>query len=72
MFATVNYLLAAYLQTREGGNHKISKVKKIRPGKAKFYFDITEDQAEKAQMDYHNSSCSEFEAIRKQTINLAY
>ena len=43
MYNTVNYLFAAYLQTPDGGNHSIYKVKKIRPGKAEFVFDITEE-----------------------------
>lgn len=72
MFHTVNYLFAAYLQTKEGGQHKISKVEKVRPGKAKFYFDISPDEATKAQLQFQYSVCSEFEAIRKATIDLAY
>lgn len=72
MYYTVNYLLASYLQTQEGGAHKIVKVEKMRPGKAKFYFDVPPEEAEKIQLRFHNSSCSEFEQIRKQTIDLAY
>ena len=72
MFSTVNYLFATYLQTREGGNHKIAKIDKIRPGKARFFFDIPDKEAEQKQFEFHNSVCSEFESIRKQTINLAY
>jgi len=72
MFATVNYLFAAYLQTQEAGGHKIAKVEKLRPGKAKFFFNLTEEEAEKAQMRFHSSVCSEFEALRKKTIDLAY
>lgn len=72
MFSTVNYLFATYLQTKEGGGLKIAKIEKIRPGKARFYFDITEKEAEQKQFDFHNSVCSEFESIRKQTIDLAY
>jgi hypothetical protein len=72
MYDTVNYLFAAYLQTREGGGHKIAKVEKIRPGKAKFYFDIQPAEAEALQLRFHNSICAEFEQMRKQTINLAY
>lgn len=72
MWFTVNYLLATYLQTREGGNHKIEKVEKVKPGKAKFFFNITSEEAEKAQLKFHSSVCSEFEAIRKSTIDLAY
>jgi len=72
MFYTVNYLFATYLQTKEAGSHKISKVEKLRPGKAKFYFEITPDQAEQLQFNFHQSICSEFESLRKQTINLAY
>jgi len=72
MYQTVNYLLAAYLQTREGGGHKILKVEKVRPGKARFFFEITLEQAEKIQLQFHHSICSEFETKRKHTINLAY
>jgi hypothetical protein len=72
MFATVNYLFAAYLQTKEGGGYKIAKIEKIRPGKAKFYFEISDAEAEERQLAFHKSSCSEFEAMRKATINLAY
>ena len=72
MYFTVNYLLATYLQTREGGGHKIQKVEKIRPGKAKFFFEITDDYAKEMQIKFHNSVCSEFEALRKSSIDLAY
>jgi len=72
VYSTVNYLFAAYLQTKEGGAHKIAKIEKIRPGKARFYFDISEKEAEERQFGFHNSVCSEFESIRKQTIDLAY
>ncbi len=72
MWSTVNYLLATYLQTKEGGGHKIVKVEKIRPGKARFCFDIKPEDAEAAQMRFHSSSCSEFESLRKATIDLAY
>ena len=72
MYFTVNYLFAAYLQTEEGGYLKIKRVEKVRPGKAKFYFDITPETAEEIQLRFHNSICSEFEQIRKQTIDLAY
>lgn len=71
-FYTVNYLFAAYLQTKEAGSHKIVKVEKVRPGKAKFHFDISHEQAEQLQLQFHQSVCSEFEALRKLTINLAY
>ena len=71
-YFTVNYLFATYLQTREGGSHKISKVEKMRPGKAKFYFEISPDQAEQLQFQFHQSVCAEFESLRKATINLAY
>ena len=71
-FFTVNYLFATYLQTKEGGGRKIVKIEKIRPGKARFYFDITASEAEQIQVKFHNSSCSEFEALRKSTIDLAY
>lgn len=72
MFYTVNYLFATYLQTKEGGSHKISKVEKVRPGKARFFFELTQDQAEQLQFQFHQSVCSEFESLRKATINLAY
>lgn len=72
MWHTVNYLFATYLQTKEGGNHKIEKVEKMRPGKAKFYFNITQEEAEKFQLQFHGSSCAEFEATRKSTIDLCY
>ena len=72
MWSTVNYLFAAYLQTSEGGGHKITKVEKMRPGKAKFFFSLSVDEAEALQMRFHNSVCAEFEEFRKKTINLAY
>lgn len=72
MYSTVNYLFAAYLQTKEGGSHRITKIDKIKPGKARFHFDITDKDAEGLQFKFHNSTCSEFESIRKQTIDLAY
>jgi hypothetical protein len=72
MFETVNYLLAAYLQTREGGSHQVAKVEKIRPGKAKFFFDITPAQAEELQFKFHQSVCLEFEHKRRATMDLAY
>jgi len=69
---TVNYLFAAYLQTSEGGFHKIVKVEKVKPGKARFHFKISPEEAEKLQLQFHASVCSEFESLRKSTINLAY
>jgi hypothetical protein len=72
MFFTVNYLLATYLQTKEGGGHKIARVEKLKPGKAKFFFNITSEEAEKMQLKFHDSCCAEFEATRKSTIDLAY
>lgn len=72
MYSTVNYLFATYLQTKEGGGHKITKVEKLRPGKAKFYFEIKPEDAENLQMRFHQSVCSEFESLRKATIDLAY
>ena len=71
-FWTVNYLFATYLQTKEGGAAKIVKIEKIRPGKARFFFDMSHADAEQAQIKFHNSSCSEFESLRKSTIDLAY
>jgi hypothetical protein len=72
MFKTVNYLFATYLQTAEAGGNKIKEVKKLRPGKAEFYFDIEDKDAKELQLKFHESSCSEFERLRKQTIDLAY
>jgi len=72
MYFTVNYLFATYLQTREGGAHKVQKVEKLRPGKAKFFFAITPDEAEEIQLRFHKSPAAEFEALRKATIDLAY
>lgn len=72
MYATVNYLFAAYLQTTEAGGHKIVKVERIRKGKAKFFFDLTEERAEELKLKFHLSVCSEFERFRKLTIDLAY
>jgi len=72
MFTTVNYLFAAYLQTKEAGAHKIAKIEKLRPGKARFYFEISKEESDRLQMQYHQSSCAEFEALRKNTIDLAY
>jgi hypothetical protein len=71
-YCTVNYLFATYLQTKEGGAFKIQRVEKVRPGKAKFFFDISEEEAERLKFKFHNSSCSEFEEFRKRTIDLAY
>jgi len=71
-FHTVNYLFATYLQTKEGGSHRIAKVEKMRPGKAKFHFELTPSQAEDLQLKFHNSICAEFEQLRKTTIDLAY
>jgi len=71
-FYTVNYLFATYLQTSEAGRHKVQRVEKIRPGKAKFYFDITEELAKELQLKFHNSVCAEFEALRKSSIDMAY
>jgi len=72
VYYTVNYLFATYLQTIECGSNRLVKVEKLRPGKAKFYFDITPEEADKMQYQFHNSSCAEFERLRKQTIDLAY
>jgi hypothetical protein len=69
---TVNYLLATFLQTREGGGYKIERVEKLKPGRARFYFNITSEEAEKRQLQFHSSSCAEFEAIRKNTIDLCF
>jgi hypothetical protein len=69
---TVNYLFAAWLQTREAGSNRIQKVDVIRPGKAKFFFDLTEDKAAELKLMWVNSPCSEFERLRKYTVDLAY
>lgn len=71
-FWTVNYLFATYLQTKEAGSHRVAKIEKIKPGKARFHFDISKEKAELLQVQFHNSICSEFEAIRKSTIDLCY
>lgn len=72
MFSTVNYLFATWLQTSEAGRHKIAKVEKIRPGKAVFFFDLTHEKAEELQFRFHSSVCSEFEQLRKCTIDLCW
>ena len=72
MYSTTNYLFAAFLQTSEGGDYKMSKVVKIKPGKAVFYFDLTKEKADDLKMKFHNSVCWEFEDKRKKTISLAY
>ena len=72
LYCTVNYLFASYLQTEEGGSHKIIRVEKIRQGKAKFFFDLTEKEADRIKLKFHNSTCSEFERYRKYTIDLSY
>ena len=72
MYYTVNYLLAAYYQTAEGGSNAIDHVEKINPGRAKFYFNITKEEAEKIKFKFHNSCCIRFEQIRQNTIDLAY
>lgn len=72
MFQTVNYLFAAYLQTIDGGDHKIANVNKIKPGKAEFFFDISDEEAEGLKLKFHESCCIKFEQIRKNTIDLAY
>ena len=71
-YVTVNYLFAAYLQTSEAGSHKIVKVIKVRDGKAKFYFNLTEKEADDLKLKWTSSICSEFERLRKLTIDLAY
>ncbi len=72
MYHTVNYLFAAFLQTKAGNDQVIQRVEKVRPGKAKFYFDITKEEVDSYQLSFHNSCCMEFEGIRKKTIDLAY
>jgi len=71
-YVTLNYLFAAYLQTSEAGGHRIKKVEIVKRGKAKFFFDITEEEASRLKLEWHNSICSEFERIRKYTIELSY
>jgi hypothetical protein len=72
VFETVNYLFAAYLQTQEGGSHQIKRVEKLRPGKAKFFFDISPEQIEALQLKFNQSVCLEFENKRRATMDLAY
>ena len=72
MYYTVNYLFATFLQTKTGGEHKIQKVEKVRPGKARFYFNLTKEEIDAHQLRFHNSCCMEFEALRKKSISLAY
>jgi len=72
MIYTINYLLAAYLQTQEGGGNKIVRVEKVRPGKAKFFFNITPEEYEEIQLKFRYSAASEYEQVRKQTIDLCY
>jgi len=69
---TVNYLFAAYLQTKEAGSYRIKRVEKVRAGKAKFFFDLSDKKAEDLKLQWHHSACSEFERVRKYTIDLAY
>ena len=71
-YVTVNYLFASYLQTSEAGSHKIQRVEKIRAGKAKFFFNLTEEEASGLKLQWTNSICAEFERMRKLTIDLAY
>lgn len=71
-YVTVNYLFASYLQTGEGGGHRIKRVEVIKPGKAKFFFDLSEEQAAELKLKWVSSSCAEFENLRKSTIDLAF
>ena len=71
-YVTVNYLFAAYLQTKEGGSNRLIKVEKIRRGRAKFFFRITDEEASKIKLKFINSCCSEFERFRKSSIDMAY
>lgn len=71
-YVTVNYLFASYLQTSEAGSHKIQRVEKIRDGKAKFFFNISEEDAAELKLKWTNSICAEFERLRKLTIDLAF
>lgn len=72
MYYTVNYLFAAYLQTKTGGEYAISRVEKVSVGKAKYFFDITSDEAEKRKFEFSQSDFLRFEQIRRSTIDLAY
>lgn len=72
MVYTINYLLATYLQTQDGGAHKIQKVEKVRPGKAKFFFNVTPEEHEKIKLKFHSSAAAEYEQVRKRTIDLCY
>lgn len=69
---TVNYLFAAYLQHPTGGGHKVVRVEKVRPGKARFYFDLDRTVADALFLKFHDSDLLAFETIRKRTIDLAY
>lgn len=71
-YCTVNYLFAAYLQTKEAGSHTLVRFEKIHRGKAKFFFAISEEQADTLKLQFHQSACSEFERLRKYTIDLSY
>lgn len=68
----MNYLFAAFLQTKECGGYQIQRVEKVRPGKAKFFFAITEKEADQLKLKFLSSVCSEFERLRKYTIDLSY
>jgi hypothetical protein len=70
-YVTVNYLFATYLQTKAGGNHRIVKIEKVRKGKSKFFFNLSEEEADRLKVQYHNSDVAEFERLRRQTIELA-
>lgn len=72
-FYTVNYLFAAYLQHPQGGGHKVVRVEKVRPGKARFHFDdLDRQEADALLLRFHNSDLMAFETLRKHTIDLAY
>lgn len=71
-YYTVNYLFAAYLQHPAGGGYRVVRVEKVRPGKAKFYFEIDRAAADALFLKFHASDLLEFETIRKRTIDLAY
>lgn len=71
-YYTVNYLFATYLQHPAGGSHRVTRVEKVRPGKARFYFDLDRKVAEELALQFHDSPLMQFETLRKHTIDLAY
>lgn len=72
LYCTVNYLFAAYLQTKEAGEKRMIRFEKVRAGKAKFFFELSDKEAERLKLQFHHSICFEFERLRKATIDLSY